>query len=135
MPLFNFPHIFKDGVNETASGAQVMEDLEVLKKEVEGLQAGSGNPGARTEHAMNTYTVASATRRMIVTIDVELQPAPGFGAVAKVLVSGVLVAELFAGEPGAGGLRQSVSFPVNAGHEWKVEAPVGHAASLHASYS
>ena len=31
MPIAAFPHIFKDGAGEIASGAQVMEDLELLR--------------------------------------------------------------------------------------------------------
>lgn len=35
MSIFSFPHLFKDGVNETASGAQVLEDLEVARTYIE----------------------------------------------------------------------------------------------------
>jgi hypothetical protein len=39
MPIFTFPHIFKDGVGEIASGTQVMEDLEAIRNWIEEHEA------------------------------------------------------------------------------------------------
>lgn len=117
MPNFNLPHLFKDGVGETASGAQVIENETVLKEKVEALEnngvAGTV-PGALVARAANTDYLAHATKKTLVMLIVTCQAASSL----TVFVGGVPCA----GCGSEGSSQQTVTFPVPAGVTWKYTA-------------
>ncbi len=129
------PHTFHDGVGETASGVQVMDNLNTLKGAIEGLESGGPGPGVRTERSFGVPITPSLTGATFVTGDLQLSPAPGFGAVASVFVAGVKVAELFAHESIAHPIRMALpGLWVPAGATYEVVNGT-HAESLFTTHT
>lgn len=99
MPIGAFPHIFKDGVGEVASGAQVMEDLELLRTWIKEHEAhyyvltggveGEVVKGSKQE----VPTVAAGTLVHFHAMMTEIwSPASEAGYTLKILRDGVSVA-------------------------------------------
>jgi hypothetical protein len=131
------PNVFQDGVNEVISGVQVNEDLNVLKAAIEVLEVLSpgGAPGARTERNFGEAITPGGGRKTMVTGDVELHPAGGFGAVVTVKVAGVEVQQLFVPETGVS-VRMPLAFMVPAGDSYEVvRNEAARAGSLHTSHT
>lgn len=88
-----FPHDFQDGVGETASGVQVMQNLRVLQAALEKAEAtivalqvagaGATGPGSWTEAgaSLKAPTVLSASRPGLVAFRLEGNGAPISGQI------------------------------------------------------
>lgn len=132
MSVITLPHDFKDGVDEVASGVQVMENLDALKSGIEARDE-AGPYGARTERAFGAAIEPSSTEKVQVVGDVQLEPSAGFGAIAKIYIGGVEVQEIFAHEGIGHPIRLPFSFLVPAGEAYEV-VNVSRAASLHTAH-
>lgn len=81
MPNFALPHTFHDGSNETASGAQVSEDLQVLKERIELLE--NKEKVVIVHHAAEEHPPVGANQKAPVADAVSIQ-VPAGGALAHV---------------------------------------------------
>lgn len=117
-----FPHIFKDGTLEPASGAQLMENLNLLKGLLDPFFG--GGTGTATYAALTGFLTAgveyepSATRPAWVGI--QYRHVGGVGPTLKVTAGGVLLPEVKRqnsySSPGIYG-----PFPLAPGKKWKYE--------------
>lgn len=128
------PHSFKDGVDEVASGVQVMDNLNVLRTAIEALQTRSPLTGmaisARTAFNINEDHVADASKSTLVIATI-VSPKQAPVIEAKVLVGGTEVEQsAVAGEEGQRWF--SATFPVAPGVAWRVNA--GGAWGVTAAY-
>lgn len=87
------PHSFKDGVGETASGVQVMDNLEALKGAIDAIQALIlAGPGEYTltevqiNRGLNVLQTPSTTRAAMVFLS--LRGGPAADAICQIKLNG-----------------------------------------------
>ena len=131
------PHSFKDGVDEVASGVQVMDNLNALKSPIEALQAlNAARPSdyafaeAGAGRGLSTNYTPSVSRAAMVFL--LLGAGPGANAVATVYVDGT---QLFNGGVFLVNAQPvGLTFIVKAGGAWSCSALAGPINLLTSTY-
>lgn len=134
------PHVFQDGVNETASGVQVNEDLTVLKNAIEALEAAAATQATARKAQLTLlepkvgklvgqpYT-PSLTQAALVILTV--RAGPSGDAIGRVEVD---AAPAFDDFYIVNGRVTVVTFGVKAAGTFKFTAPEGPVNLLNTTY-
>jgi len=131
-----FPHTFLDGVEQTASGVQVMDNLNYLLGLITNLEGrallNTGTWGARTARNVSTAYTPNATRDTEVLL--ELGCLANTGMVAPLYVGGKLVSETDLAGISSGTSIVKFSFLCPPKTAWEIGAGNFGIASLFSTY-
>jgi hypothetical protein len=121
-----YPHTFHDGVNEQASGSQVMDNFIAIKNALEALEAAVvGNKPttytARANRLFGTEYENNTSRPWHVIVNAAFAGATGDYGYANVTVAGALIAQLDAASITGTGVSQTVGFYLWPGQRYRVD--------------